>query len=59
MSPPFLLTLMLAFLAYTVFRAVFYFKSKRPRFGIAVTFISCIVTFEIVRLIMQMASGSA
>lgn len=59
MPPTTLLILMSCFLAYCVFRAVVYFKTKRPQFGIAVVFVAAVVTFEIVRLIMKMVSGQA
>ena len=57
MSPTALLVLMSLFLCYAVFRAVVYFRSKRPAFGIAVCFVIAIVVFEIVRLVMKMASS--
>lgn len=57
MAPQMLLTLMVGFLIYVVFRAVVYFRTKRPAFGIAVVFVGCIVLYEIVRLIMKIASG--
>ncbi|MFN3167498.1 MAG: hypothetical protein ACE37H_10590 [Phycisphaeraceae bacterium] len=56
MSPPVLLTLMSVFLMYIGFRAFVYFRSKRPHFGIAVVFVGAIVVFEMVRLIMKMAT---
>lgn len=51
-----LLVLMCLFLAYAVFRAVVYFRTKRPAFGIAVVFVIAIVLFEMARLIMNMQS---
>lgn len=54
-----LLVLMSLFLAYAVFRAVVYFRSKRPHFGIAVVFVACIVLYEMVRVILKMTSGES
>ena len=54
MSPPTLLIILCLFLAYAVFRAVVYFRAKRPAFGIAVVFVICIVLYEIARLVSKM-----
>ena len=59
MTPTSLLVLLTLFLAYAVFRAVVYFRSKRPAFGIAVCFVIAIVLFEIVRLIMGMTGQAS
>lgn len=56
MDPPVLLAILSLFLAYAVFRAVVYFRSNRPAFGIAVCFVIAIVLFEMVRLIMKLTS---
>ena len=56
MTPTQLLILLSLFLAYAVFRAVVYFRSKRPAFGIAVCFVIAIVLFEMSRLILDMVA---
>ena len=59
MTPTTKLILLSLFLAYAGFRATVYFRKKRPQFGIAVLFVCAIVVYEIVRVIMHMASDAA
>ena len=54
MTPTTLLVIMSLFLLYAIFRAVVYFRTKRPAFGIAVCFVIAIVLFEMARLVLRM-----
>lgn len=56
MSPTTLLIILSLFLVYAVFRAVVYFRKKKPQFAIAVLFVIAIVLYEMVRLVIKMGS---
>lgn len=59
MSPTLLVTIMACFLVYVIIRAVVYFRSGRPGFGIAVTFVACVVSYELIRQILAMLAQSS
>ena len=58
MSPTIKLLLLSLFLIYAITRAVVYFRSKRPQFGIAVVFVCCIVIYELVWSVIELTSES-